>query len=211
LNFTNEGGIGGTYRLLKNIMGLWLLQDTKQEWERTGKRISWTEITALTSQAPAFKTFIDPDDGRFLHHGDMPGRVRAFCKETNQPVPDSDAALLRCITESLALKYRWVLTRLEELIGAKLPALHMIGGGIQNELLCQWTANACCRAVLAGPAEATALGNVSAQLIAAGEVKDLAEAREVLARSTQPVVYEPRDTKAWDDAYARFTKAALKC
>jgi rhamnulokinase len=206
LNFTNEGGVCGTYRLLKNIMGLWLLQETKREWERTGKRLSWAEITALTSKAPAFKSFIDPDDDRFLPQGDMPSRTRAFCTETKQPVPDSDAAVLRCITESLALKYRWVLSRLEELIGTKLPALHMIGGGIQNELLCQWTANACGRPVLAGPAEATALGNVAAQLMAAGEVASLSEARALLSRSTKPVVYEPQDTKEWDDAYARFCK-----
>jgi rhamnulokinase len=206
LNFTNEGGINGTYRLLKNIMGLWLLQETKREWERAGKKKSWDEITALTSQAPAFRSLIDPDDNRFFAPGDMPSRVRDFCKETGQEVPESDAALLRCITESLALKYRWVLTKLEELTGSKMAELHMVGGGIQNELLCRWTAAACGRPVLAGPAEATALGNLSAQLLAGREVSSLAQSRELIARSFAPIAYEPKETRAWDDAYGRFEK-----
>jgi rhamnulokinase len=206
LNFTNEGGVDGTFRLLKNIMGLWLLQETKREWERAGKRLNWSEITALTSQAPAFRSFIDPDDSRFLAPGDMSPRVRAFCSETGQPVPENDAALLRCITESLALKYRWVLAKLEELCGARLGELHMVGGGIQNELLCRWTADACGRTVLAGPAEATALGNVAVQLIAAREVASLKQAREIIGRSFAPAIYEPRKTAAWDGAFERFGK-----
>ena len=206
LNFTNEGGVDGTYRLLKNIMGLWLLQETRREWERAGNRLSWPEITALTAQAPAFRSFIDPDDARFLAPGDMPQRARSFCAETGQSVPDSDAALLRCITESLALKYRWVLAKLEELCGARLGELHMVGGGIKNELLCRWTADACGRTVLAGPAEATALGNVAAQLIAAGEVQSLKQAREIIGRSFEPAVYEPKETAAWDAAFERFGK-----
>jgi rhamnulokinase len=206
LNFTNEGGINGTYRLLKNIMGLWLLQETRREWERGGKGASWEQITKLTAQAPAFRSFIDPDDSRFFAHGDMPKRVRDFCKETGQEIPESDAALLRCITESLAFKYRWVLTRLEELCGSKMAELHMVGGGIQNTLLCKWTAAAIGRPVLAGPAEATALGNLSAQLLAMGEVSSLAQSRELIAKSFAPVVYEPQDSRAWDDAYARFEK-----
>ncbi len=206
LNFTNEGGINGTYRLLKNIMGLWLLQETRTEWQRQGKNVSWHEITALTAQAPAFRSFIDPDDNRFFSTGDMPKRVREFCKETGQEVPENDAALLRCITESLAFKYRWVLTRLEELCGAKMAELHMVGGGIQNTLLCRWTAAACGRPVLAGPAEATALGNISAQLLALGEVASLAQSRELIAKSFAPALYEPQDTRAWDDAYGRFEK-----
>jgi rhamnulokinase len=206
LNFTNEGGFGGTYRVLKNIMGLWLLQELKREWERAGKKLSWGEITAMTSKAPAFGAIINPDDPRFMAPGDMSTRVRDFCRETGQKVPEGDGALARCITESLALKYRWVLERLEELVGAKMPQLHMVGGGIQNELLCQWAADACGRPVIAGPVEATALGNIAVQMIAAKEVSSLKEAREIIGRSLGVKRYEPAKGGGWEDAYGRLCK-----
>ena len=206
LNFTNEGGAGGTYRLLKNIMGLWLLQETKRAWERSGRQLGWPEMTRLAAQAKPLVSLIDPDDGRFLAAGDMPARIRAFCQETGQPVPQDDGALLRCVTESLALKYRHAIERLEELTGHRIEAIHMVGGGIQNELLCRFAANASGRTVLAGPVEATALGNLAVQLIAAKEAASVAETREIVARSAGLKEYTPADTAAWNDAYGRFQK-----
>jgi len=210
LNFTNEGGVCGTYRLLKNIMGLWLLQELKREWERAGKNLSWAQITAMSAQAPAFTAIIDPDDPLFMAPGDMSPRVRAYCRETNQKVPEGDGALARCITESLALKYRWVLERMEELTGSKVPQLHMVGGGIQNELLCQWAADACGRPVLAGPVEATALGNIAMQMIAAKEVGSLKEAREIIGASLGVKRYEPNGGVAWNDAHGKFCSLVKK-
>jgi rhamnulokinase len=204
LNFTNEGGACGTYRLLKNIMGLWLLQEIKREWERKGKAVSWQQMTQLSAQALAFRSLIDPDDPRFLAPGDMPARIRDFCRERKQPIPESDGALLRCVTESLALKYRWVLERLEELTGNRIDAFHMVGGGIQNELLCQWTANAIGRRVQAGPVEATALGNISVQMIAAGQARSLQDTRAINSRSFASKIYDPAETAAWNDAYGTF-------
>ena len=204
LNFTNEGGVCGTYRLLKNIMGLWLLQELKREWDRSGKNLSWAQITALSAQAPAFTAIIDPDDPRFMPPGDMSPRIREYCRETNQKVPEGDGALARCIIESLALKYRWVLERMEELTGRKVPQLHMVGGGIQNELLCQWAADACGRPVVAGPVEATALGNIAMQMIAAKEVSSLSQAREIIGRSLGVKRYEPKSSAEWNDAYGKL-------
>jgi rhamnulokinase len=206
LNFTNEGGVAGTYRLLKNIMGLWLLQESKREWERAGRSFTWPQLTEMTAQAPALVSFVDPDDQRFLMHGDMPSRIRDFCKQHQQPVPQSDGALLRCVTESLALKYRWALERIEELTGHKLEALHMVGGGIQNELLCQWAADASGRLVIAGPIEASAIGNLVVQLITAREASSLAQAREIVASSFGTKTYEPAGTAPWNEAYERFLR-----
>jgi rhamnulokinase len=207
LNFTNEGGVGGTYRLLKNIMGLWLLQELKREWEQDGESVSWEQLTALTAQAhqdSAFVSIINPDDARFMAPGNMSMRVRDYCRQTAQPIPETKAAVARCILESLALKYRFVLEQLEDLTGTKMPRLHVVGGGIQNELLCQWTANACGRPVLAGPVEATALGNIAVQMIAAGELRDIQQAREVIACSFGTKRYEPQAQSAWQEAFGKL-------
>ena len=204
LSFTNEGGAYGTIRLLKNIMGLWLLQEARNAWIREGREHSWPAMTEMTKAAAPFQAFIDPDDARFLAAGDMPARVRAYCSETRQPVPADDGALLRVITESLALKYRVVLDRLESLTGKPVEAFHMVGGGIQNELLCQFTANALGRPVLAGPTEGTAIGNLAVQMIAAGVAKDIADARRIVAASFPLKTYEPQEREAWARALAKF-------
>jgi len=206
LNFTNEGGVGNTIRLLKNIMGLWLVQELRREWESAGRRVGWDSMTRLAEEARPFIAFVDPDSDRFLAPGAMTPRVRAYCQATKQTAPGTDGAFVRCILESLALKYRQVLEGLDELVGHKIGVLHIVGGGIQNRLLCQFTANAINRPVHAGPVEGTALGNLLGQLIATGEIGSVAEGRRVIAASTDMATYEPQDTVAWDDAYGRFQK-----
>lgn len=208
MSFTNEGGAYGTIRLLKNIMGLWLLQEARNAWIREGREYSWPDITRMIEQAPPFQAFIDPDDPRFLAPGDMPARVADYIRETGQPAPADDAALLRAITESLALRYRVVLDKLEALCGRPVDAFHMVGGGIQNELLCQFTANALGRPVVAGPVEGTAIGNLAVQMIADGQARDLADARAIVARSFPCKTYEPRDREQWAAALTRFMELA---
>ncbi|OYD07153.1 rhamnulokinase [Paludifilum halophilum] len=206
LNFTNEGGVEGSFRLLKNIMGLWLLQEIKREWEREGVFYTWDELMDETGEAEPFTAFIDPDDPQFLAPGGMSGRIRESCRRSGQPIPDSNGALIRTVTESLVMKYRWVLNHLEELVGKKMDVLHMVGGGIQNERLCQWTADACGRPVIAGPIESSGAGNLIVQLMAAKEVASLSEGRELVARSFPRRTYEPSSTTAWNEAYDRFQK-----
>jgi rhamnulokinase len=203
-NFTNEGGVGGTTRFLKNVMGLWLVQECRRCWQRAGRDHGYDELTRLAGEAPAFGSMIDPDDASFILPEDMPGAVAAYCRRTNQPVPDGVGPVVRCCLESLALKYRWVLETIESLLGRRLAAVHVVGGGCQNALLCQLTADCCGRPVLAGPVEATAAGNVLTQALGLGLVGSLADVREVVRRSFDPVAYEPRDRARWDDAYGRF-------
>jgi rhamnulokinase len=208
LNFTNEGGVGGTYRLLKNIMGLWILQETKREWERGGTTLSYPQLIGLAEQAPAFAAWIDPDDARFLAPGDMTPRIRDYCRETGQRAPEQPGEVVRCILESLALKYRYVLELTERLSGNAFSGLHMVGGGIQNKLLCQWSASAIGKPVWAGPAEGSAIGNLAVQWIAHGAFADIWEARRVIRESFPVEVYEPINRDAWEDAYGRFRTAA---
>ncbi|MBN2984199.1 MULTISPECIES: rhamnulokinase [Cohnella] len=207
LNFTNEGGVGGTYRLLKNIMGLWILNETRREWERSGISYSFPELVQLAGAAPAFAAFIDPDDDAFLPPGDMPGRIRAYCAKTGQQAPEDAGAVVRCILESLALKYRYVLEMTERLSGQRFNGLHMVGGGIQNALLCQWSANAIGKPVWAGPAEGSAIGNLAVQWIAQGQFSDIWEARKVIRESFPVTTYEPQQREHWEDAYGRFLRA----
>ncbi|MCZ8518511.1 MULTISPECIES: rhamnulokinase [Paenibacillus] len=207
-NFTNEGGVGRTYRLLKNIMGLWILQETKREWDRAGREYSFPELVRLAGEAPAFGAFIDPDDGLFLHPGDMTPRIREYCARTWQRAPEGPGEVVRCILESLALKYRYVLELTETLSEQQFGGLHMVGGGIQNALLCQWSANAIRRPVWAGPAEGSAIGNLAVQWIARGEFSDIWEARRVIRDSFPVTVYEPQDGEAWEDAYGTFRRLA---
>jgi len=204
LNFTNEGGVGGTYRLLKNIMGLWLLQESRREWERGGQSYTFPELVALAEKAEAFAAVIDPDDPAFLPPGDMPARIRAYCERTGQRPPDSVGAIVRCILESLALKYRYVLELTERLSAQRFGGLHMVGGGIHNALLCQWTASALGKPVWAGPAEGSALGNLAVQWIAAGVFRDIREARQVIRDSIEVKEYLPQTGGAWEEAYGRF-------
>ncbi|RXZ80610.1 rhamnulokinase [Paenibacillaceae bacterium] len=204
LNFTNEGGVGGTFRLLKNIMGLWLLQESRREWERTGTTYSFPELVDLARQAEPFAAFIDPDDPAFLHPGDMPAQIRSYCERTGQPPPQDDGAIVRCILESLALKYRYVLELTERLSDQQFSGLHMVGGGIHNTLLCEWSANAIGRPVWAGPAEASAIGNLAVQWIAQGELADIWAARQAIRDSFPVTVYEPEQGEHWEQAYSRF-------
>lgn len=204
LNFTNEGGVNQTYRLLKNIMGLWILQECKRDWERKGKRYSWPELMRLAMEAPSFLTLIDPDDEIFLPPDGMPERIQKYALQTSQPVPGTPGEMVRCILESLSLKYRMVLGMTEELSGRTFSGLHMVGGGIHNELLCQWTANAIGRPVWAGPAEGSALGNLAIQWIAAGEITDIKEARMLIRNTFGVKAYEPDQTDEWVEAYDRF-------
>ncbi|MCY2964302.1 MAG: FGGY-family carbohydrate kinase, partial [Planctomycetota bacterium] len=204
LNVTNEGGIDGTWRLLKNIMGLWLVQECRRSFERHGQPLHYGEITRLAAAAEPFASLVDPDAPEFLKPDDMPTALREWCRSTNQPQPKNEGALVRCALESLALKYRMVLGWLEELSGQRVEVLHIVGGGCQNELLNQFTANACGRPVIAGPIEATALGNVLVQARTAGAVGSLAEMRAVVRASCELKRFEPQDGKAWNDAYERF-------
>jgi rhamnulokinase len=203
-NLTNEGGVAGTFRLLKNIMGLWLVQECRREWSRQGGQLDYDALTRLAADAPPFGPLLDPGDPRFLAPGDMPGRIQAYCQETGQRAPESRGEILRCALESVALEYRRVADTLSSLVGAPLETVHIVGGGSQNRLLNQFTADATGRNVVTGPVEATAMGNLLAQAMALGHISSLAEGREVVRRSCQTQAYEPRDTDRWDEAYRRY-------
>jgi len=205
-NFTNEGGVNGTWRLSKNIMGLWLVQECRREWIRQGEEMSFDALTQLAAESEAFLSVIDPDDAEFLHPGDMPSRIQKFCGDTNQRVPQTKGQIVRVALESIALKYRLVLERLEELTGKHLDPLHIIGGGTKNKLLTQFTADATGRTVITGPVEATAIGNILMQAIGMNHLSSLAEAREVVRASFEPEIYEPNRKADRDEAYARLQK-----
>jgi rhamnulokinase len=205
-NFTNEGGVGGTIRLLKNIMGLWLVQECRRVWERNGKTFSYEELARLAEQATPFVNLIDPDHSAFVLPSDMPAAIADFCRKTGQVAPAEPGAFVRCCLESLALRYRWVLERLEELVGRRIEVIHIVGGGSQNRLLNQLTADACNRVVRAGPVEATAIGNLLVQALGLGLVGSLAEARQVVGRSFLPALFEPQHPERWAEAWERFAK-----
>lgn len=205
-NFTNEGGVFGTWRFSKNIMGLWLVQECRREWSRQGQDLSYDEITRLAAESDAFLAVIDPDDDVFLHPGDMPARIQKYCAETGQPVPGTKGQILRVALESIALKYRLVLERLEELTGKHLDPIHIIGGGTKNRLLNQFSADSTGRTVISGPVEATAIGNLLMQAIGMNHLGSLAEARQIVRTSFEPEVYEPKRTSAWEEAYACLQK-----
>jgi rhamnulokinase len=196
-NCTNEIGYGRSVRLLKNIVGLWIVQECRREWARGGTDFDYATLMKLAADAPPFISLINPDDPRFVAPGDMPGKIAAFCRETGQPEPSTPGATVRCVLESLALLYARVLKKLETLTGKKFTRLHIVGGGSRNELLNQLTANALGESVLAGPVEATALGNVLVQSLALGGVSSLAAARELVANSFPLTRYEPRDRAVW--------------
>jgi len=204
LNFTNEIGYGDSVRLLKNIIGLWLVQECRRTWEAAGEVHDYDELARLAAEAEPFRSLIDPDDERFLAPANMPESIAEYCRETGQPEPRSPGEFVRCCLESLALLYRRTLRRVESLTGKTIDTLHIVGGGSRNELLNQFTADACEVDVVAGPVEATALGNVLVQAIAAGEVKDLASGRELVARSFAVRTIKPGDTGDWRRAAERF-------
>ena len=206
MNFTNEGGIGGTFRIIKNIMGLWIHTECMREYEKEGFKPTYDEMEDMIMEAERFKCFIDPDDLRFIKPGGMPKKVADYCRETGQYVPETKAEILRCVKESLALKYRYVLEGLEKLKGARIEVLNMVGGGVRSISTCVFTANAIGRPVIAGPAEGTAIGNFMAQLIANGEAKNLSEARQVLKRTVSTEEYLPVDSAEWENAYEKYVK-----
>jgi rhamnulokinase len=201
-NLTNEGGVAGTIRLLRNVMGLWLVQESRRALWPAGDAPSYEELAALAEAAPAFTAFIDPDDERFLRPGDMPARARAFCAETGQPVPQDAGTLMRVLLDSLALRYAVAVDELARASGHPIKAIHVVGGGSNHRLLCRLTAGATGLPVRAGPVEATAIGNLAVQAIAAGELASVAEAREVVARSFPVTEYDPEGD--WAEARARF-------
>lgn len=203
-NLTNEGGIGGTYRLLRNVMGLWLLQQCRRAWEHAGSAYKYEELAAMAATAEPFRCLVNPDHAAFLNPPSMPEAIAEYCLQTGQPEPNGVAGYVRCIVESLALKYRWVLERLEEVTGRRIETVHIIGGGSQNEALCQATADAANKRVLAGPVEATALGNVLAQAIAVGRLTSLDEGRRMIARSFPLKEYLPREPDRWERQYTRM-------
>ncbi len=205
-NFTNEGGVDGTTRLLKNIMGLWLVQESRRTWARAGRDLTYEDLVARAAASRPFAATIDPDDPSLLAPGDMPSRIAALCRRAGQPEPADEGALVRCALESLAIKYRWTIERLESVIGGPIRAIHVVGGGAKNALLNQLTADACGRPVVAGPVEATAAGNLLMQARARGRIGSLADLRAVVARSFPVTTYEPRsaDRAAWDDAAGRL-------
>ena len=206
-NLTNEGGVGGTFRLLRNVTGLWLIHECRRVWAEEGREHSFDQLVALAKDAPALQSFIDPDDATFGDPGDMPARVRAFCAHTGQPEPVEPGAIVRCILESLALKHAQTIDVLASVTGASPREIHVVGGGARNELLCRWTADAAGLPVLAGPEEATLLGNLLVQAVALGEISSLAEGREVVRASVVPTAYEPQETSTWQEAKERFAEA----
>jgi rhamnulokinase len=208
-NLTNEGGVAGTTRLLKNVMGLWLVQECRRAWSETGTGYSYDELLALAEHARPFVAVIDPDDGRLLRPANMPAQLVELAAESRQPLAADPGAIVRCVLESLAMKYRWTIERLESVTGREVPSIHVVGGGARNALLCQMTADASRRQVLAGPAEATAIGNVMLQAIALGLVDSLEQARELVRRSSEVKVYEPRSTEMWEPAWERFSAVQM--
>ena len=204
LNFTNEGGVGNTTRVLKNITGLWMVQQCRQKWKQNGGDLSWTELVARAQAARPLASVVNPDAACFVAPKDMPQAIRDYCRDTSQAVPQNEGETIRAALESLALRYRMVLGMLEELLGNRIDTIHIVGGGAQNKLLNQMAADACNRRVVAGPVEATAIGNIMLQAVALGEVASITEAREVIRTSFEVEEYQPQRPGLWDAAYDRF-------
>jgi rhamnulokinase len=206
LNFTNEGGIGNKINLQKILTGLWLLQESHRQWQRKGMDYGLKELLALSEQAEPFCSLVDPDAPLFLNPEDMLKAIQSFCQQTGQPKPDSVGAIVRCCLESLALNYRTVIEDLETLLGNNLDIIRIVGGGSQNDLLSQFSADACQRRVIVGPAEATAIGNLLLQVIATGHLPDIPTGRAIVAASFGQKEFEPGRADMWEEAYARFKK-----
>jgi rhamnulokinase len=203
-NFTNEGGVDGTTRFLKNIMGLWLVQESRRQWAREGRELDYDALTVMAEKAPALRSIVIPDDPSFFSPGDMPVRIREFCRKTGQPVPSTDGEIVRCALESLALAYRWVAEKITGITGARIDRLHIVGGGSRNRLLDRFAAAALGTPVLAGPVEATAMGNALMQAVALKDIPDLAALRKVVRASSMTEAFEPGDRGPWPAAYERF-------
>lgn len=203
-NFTNEVGYGGTIRFLKNIVGMWIVEECRREWSQQGKNYDYRTLDQLTADAPPLGSLINPNDARFWSPDQMPDKIAAFCQETGQPVPAAPGPMLRCVYESLALLYARTLRQMEQLVGRKIERLHIVGGGCKNDLLNQFTANTLQIPVLAGPKEATAMGNLAVQAIALGHLTSLDHAREVIRQSSETASFQPQDAPAWQAAQERF-------
>ena len=206
LNVTNEGGYAYTTAFLKNICGLWLIQESRRQWIREGKEYSYAELEKEALAAEPFRCFIDPDAPDFVAMGDMPSRVREFCRKTGQYVPETVGEVMRCIYESLAMKYKYVLAGIEDCTEKQFDVIHVAGGGTKDTFLCSMTASSCNRTVYAGPIEATVLGNIAVQFMSAGAIKDISEARNIIANGENLTVYEPVDADKWEKAYSDFVK-----
>jgi rhamnulokinase len=204
LNITNEGGAFGKITLLRNIANLWFLQESRRHWSKAGKQVDWSTLIEMASQAPAFTAFIDPDDASFILPGDIPSRIQSYCQKTGQTVPHTRGQILRVVLESLALKYRYTLERVQAVSGVRAETFHIIGGGSRNQLLNQFTANAINLPVVAGPDEATAAGNILVQMVGLGHLGSLEEARCLVRDSFDTETYLPEDTSRWDEAYTQF-------
>ncbi|MBQ7573966.1 MAG: rhamnulokinase [Clostridia bacterium] len=209
-NFTNEGGYGKTIRFLKNIMGLWLVQESRRQWIREGEELSFGELAKMSQASTPLESFIDPDYVEFSTPGDMPNRIREYCKKTGQKVPETKGEIVCCIAQSLAMRYRATVEGMEEVTGNKYNVINIVGGGIQDKVLCQFTANATNRIVSTGPVEATSIGNVVVQGIAMGAIKDLNEGRAIVKNSFDITEYTPQNTEAWDKAYEKWKEIIKK-
>lgn len=203
-NITNEGGYQNKVTFLKNIIGLWLIQESRRQWIREGKEFTFGELEKMAASIEPFQSFIDPDAEEFVAAGNIPKRIREYCKRTGQKVPDTEAEVVRCINESLALKYRYTYEELVDCTKKQYNTIYMVGGGTQSKLLCQMTASSCNCKVTAGPVEATILGNIAVQYITKGDIKDLNTAREIIANSSDITYYNPQDKEKWDNAYQKF-------
>jgi rhamnulokinase len=203
-SFTNEGGVENTIRLLKNVMGLWLVQQCRDRWQKDGTRFSYDELSSMAEVSSPFAAYIDPDRTEFLSPGDMPGKINNYLLKTGQKTINDKGQMIRVILESLSFKYRWVVEKIEDITGKSIDCLHIVGGGVRNELLCEFTADVTGKRVIAGPIEATAIGNILMQVIATGQLKTLAEARELVRKSFQLKEYQPEETSSWQEKYERF-------
>lgn len=204
LNITNETGCGGKTTFLKNIIGLWLIQESRRQFRREGKEYSFADLEKMALECEPFKCFIDPDAPEFVPVGNIPERVREYCRRTNQPVPESVGEVMRCIYESLALKYRLTFDEIRECTGKEYRKIHLVGGGTKDGMLCRMTAAACNCDVAAGPIEATAYGNIAMQLIAVGAIPDIKTARQIIAKSDNVKLYSPENTEEWERAYKKY-------
>ncbi len=206
LNFTNEGGFEDTVRFLKNIMGLWLIQESRRQWRREGEEVGFDQLEKEALASEPFKCFVDVDDPMFESAGNLPKRVKEFCEKTGQYVPQTRGEIMRCIYQSIAMKYKYTFNKLGEIANKKYTKINMLGGGIKDKLLCRLTADACNAEVLAGPTEATVMGNIAVAYYALGEIKDFADIRKTVSNSTDIKHYLPENPEAWEEAYERYLK-----
>lgn len=210
-NVTNEGGYAGKASFLKNIIGLWLIQETRRQWQKEGENLSFAEMETLARAATPYRSFIDPDAPEFVPAGNIPRRVQEYCRKTGQPVPETKGEILRCIYDSLSFKYRYAVGQIETCTEKRYGALHIVGGGVKDTLLCQLTADALGKPVVAGPVEATVYGNLVLQLLALGAVKDLNEAREIVRRSDKVNTFTPNADAQVENAYKTFLEVNGLC